>query len=78
MDIFLKLSPDNQPAFILDSDNNYSADIFYLAAQCLKKTGVNKIYGGEYCTFSQADLFFSYRREGELSGRMASLIWLDT
>jgi len=39
--------------------------------------GINKIYGGDYCTYSQKDLFFSYRREADQAGRMASLIWLE-
>lgn len=78
IDIFTKLNPDNKAAFVLGSENNYYADIFYLASQCLKNAGVTKIYGGEYCTFSQADLFFSYRRDSDISGRMASLIWIES
>lgn len=77
IDIFTKLNPDNKQAFTMDN-NNYFADIFYLASQCLKNAGVTKIYGGEYCSFSEADLFFSYRREGDASGRMASLIWIES
>lgn len=78
IDIFTKLNPDNKQAFTMDSNNNYFADIFYLAAQGLKNAGLTKIYGGEYCTFSQSNLFFSYRREGDVSGRMASLIWIES
>lgn len=78
VDTFAKLSPDNKQAVAMDNDGNYFADIFCLASQCLKNAGVTKIYGGEYCTFSQPDLFFSYRREGDMSGRMASLIWIES
>lgn len=78
IDIFTKLNSNNKAAFVLDSNNNYYVNIFYLAAQSLKNAGVTKIYGGEYCTFSQSDLFFSYRRDDENSGRMASLIWLES
>ncbi|MGL6432561.1 laccase domain-containing protein, partial [Aeromonas caviae] len=38
--------------------------------------GVTAIYGGEYCTFSDSERFYSYRRDGQ-TGRMASLVWLE-
>ena len=31
--------------------------------------------GGGFCTYSQPERFFSYRRE-RASGRMAALVWL--
>jgi hypothetical protein len=34
------------------------------------------VYGGGRCTFKETDSFFSYRRDG-VTGRMASLIWLE-
>jgi copper oxidase (laccase) domain-containing protein len=37
---------------------------------------VQAIHGGGRCTFSEADSFFSYRRDG-VTGRMAALIWLE-
>ena len=47
-----------------------------LASQRLRQLGVTAISGGEACTVSEADRFFSYRRDG-VTGRMASLIWLE-
>ncbi len=51
-------------------------NLYMLAAQRLKKAGVEHIYGGDYCTFRDVERFYSYRRE-TVTGRMASVIWLD-
>ena len=40
----------------------------------LKRLGIGAIYHSGFCSFSQEDLFYSYRRDGQ-TGRMASLIW---
>lgn len=74
-DIFSKQIPHGTSACI-KKDDYFLANIYLLASLSLKQMGVTKIYGGNYCTFTQKNLFFSYRRDGEKSGRMASLIWL--
>ena len=59
----------------------YLADIYKIASQRLNNLGITQIYGGgidqnEYwCTFTQKEQFFSFRRDGA-TGRMATLIWL--
>ena len=53
----------------------YYADIYQLARQRLENIGVTQVYGGERCTWTESEDFFSYRREG-ITGRMASFIWL--
>lgn len=74
---FSQQTPETKTAFIKYQDR-FLANIYSLASIYLKQLGVIKIYGGEYCTFTQKDLFFSFRRDGEKSGRMASLIWIDS
>jgi len=55
---------------------HFYADIYALARAELNALGVTHIYGGDACTYAQADQFFSYRRD-KVTGRMASLIWLE-
>jgi polyphenol oxidase len=38
--------------------------------------GVTDIYGGDGCTYTDESRFYSYRRD-KVTGRMASLIWLE-
>ncbi|MGM0434169.1 MAG: peptidoglycan editing factor PgeF [Pseudomonadota bacterium] len=66
--------PHFQPASPLGE--SWYADLYGLARQRLETAGVNRVFGGSACTFSDEADFFSYRRDGT-TGRMASLIWLD-
>jgi YfiH family protein len=58
------------------STNKWLADIYLLARQRLALLGVARVYGGGLCTYTDAERFYSYRRD-RVTGRMASLIWLD-
>lgn len=55
---------------------HFLADIYALARAELQSLGVQAIYGGEHCTYAEVDRFYSYRRD-KVTGRMASLIWLQ-
>ena len=50
-------------------------DLYAVARQRLAKIGVAKVYGGGFCTYSDATRFYSYRRD-QTRARMAALIWL--
>ncbi|MBU3617406.1 peptidoglycan editing factor PgeF [Polynucleobacter sp. JS-Polo-80-F4] len=54
----------------------FLADIYQLARARLKASGLQMIFGGQYCTVKDQDQFFSYRRDGE-TGRFASAIWIE-
>jgi hypothetical protein len=57
------------------STRKWLADIYLLARQRLALLGVKRVYGGGLCTYTDAERFYSYRRD-QATGRMASLIWL--
>ncbi|MFZ4874308.1 peptidoglycan editing factor PgeF [Janthinobacterium sp. Mn2066] len=59
---------------IAGKPGKYLADIYALARLMLRRDGVSRVAGGEYCTVSDAAQFYSYRRDG-VTGRQASLIW---
>ena len=63
-------------AFVLRRDGRFLADLFVLARQRLAAAGVAAVYGGGHCTYTEAERFYSYRRE-PATGRFASLVWID-
>jgi hypothetical protein len=63
-------------AFRAVQTDKWVADLYTIAAKQLNQFGVSRIFGANYCTYRDKDLFFSYRREKEQAGRMASLIWI--
>ncbi|MDF2178200.1 peptidoglycan editing factor PgeF [Aliiglaciecola sp. CAU 1673] len=70
--------PEDSAAFSpLPAAGKYLADIYQLAKARLARLGLMDIYGGQFCTFTEKEKFFSYRRDGQ-TGRMASVIWLES
>lgn len=53
----------------------YLADLAQLARLALDKAGVKQVSGGHDCTVSDSQRFYSFRRD-QITGRMASLIWI--
>ncbi|WP_081299663.1 peptidoglycan editing factor PgeF [Gilliamella apicola] len=61
---------------INETEQKYLADLYLIAKQRLTAAGVTQIFGGDYCTYTEQDNFYSYRREHK-TGRMASMIWFE-
>lgn len=72
---FVDHNPSAARAFVPGRPGHWYADLYALARQRLHACGVAQVWGGNRCTASDAELFYSYRRDGE-TGRMASLIWI--
>jgi len=63
-------------AFVRNNYGHWQADLELLVRLILLKYGISKIYSIGQCTYAQADNFYSYRRN-PLTGRTASMIWID-
>lgn len=72
---FLGADREAEPAFRPSPAGRWLADLYALARRRLTRAGVEPVHGGDFCTLSDAERFFSYRRDG-VTGRMASGIWL--
>lgn len=75
-DAFVAQLPGLATCFEAKNNNKYMADLYSLARLLLTEEGVSHFYGGNRCTYSEAEAFYSYRRDGQ-TGRMVNLIWLD-
>ncbi len=75
-DAFLARDAGAATAFVPCGPNKWLADLYALARQALARAGAPQVYGGGYCTVSDARRFFSYRRD-KATGRMAALIWRE-
>lgn len=64
-----------QPAFAHTADGLH-LDLYAAARALLRNSGVDEVYGGHWCTATQAERFFSHRRDG-VTGRMATFIWIQ-
>ena len=77
---FTRDDPGAAEAFTGDGPK-WHADLYALARLRLGRAGVGAVHGGEFCTFRDAERFFSYRRDarrdGASGGRMATCAWLE-
>ncbi len=75
-DTFVQQMPASESAFVATRKAHWLMDMYRLARLRLQVSGVKAIYGGEFCSYTERERFYSYRRDG-VTGRMASLIWLQ-
>lgn len=75
--VFVDKYNKHAAAFQQKNNGKFLADIYQLAINTIMENGVDAIYGGGYCTASDKQRFFSYRRDG-VTGRMASIIWKNS
>jgi purine-nucleoside/S-methyl-5'-thioadenosine phosphorylase / adenosine deaminase len=76
-DVFLAKSANFSRAFQPLEKGKWLANIYALSRCILSSLNVNQVFGGEYCTYSDAQQFYSYRRDGQ-TGRMATFIWMES
>ena len=74
-DLYLSKNSNFARSFSFNSGKHY-LDLYDAAKVILESFNIKFITGGDRCTFKESDIFFSYRRDGIKSGRMAHLIWI--
>ncbi|MCP4766330.1 MAG: peptidoglycan editing factor PgeF [Gammaproteobacteria bacterium] len=67
---------DAQSCFSANRAGHWLCDLAGLAESVLRTMGLSEVARAPYCSYTDADLFYSYRREA-VTGRMASLIWIN-
>lgn len=73
---FAEGDPGAAAAFRRGAGDRWHADLHALARRRLRALGVTRVHGDSHCTYSDAARFFSHRRDGPDTGRMATLAWL--
>lgn len=75
-DAFMK-SDESQALFFRSHPRNagkWLADLSGLAVYRLHKNGASAVEESKFCTFTDQEHFFSYRRQGQ-TGRMVTVVW---
>lgn len=73
--IFVQQNDRFASAFKPVTEGKFLADLYQIATQILIDLGIKSV-GGNHCTYQETDKFYSYRRHA-ITGRMASLIWIN-
>ena len=79
-DVFVEKNAEAKIAFTPvsnDINDSWHADLYLLARLRLTKYNITNIYGGTFCTYNEPKKFFSFRRDNGITGRMASIIFVN-
>jgi YfiH family protein len=68
--------PQAATAFVPLGNGKYLANLYALAQQALASVDVTQVGGGECCTASEPQRYYSHRRD-RVTGRQAAVIWID-
>jgi len=52
-------------------------DLAAVARRLLSRAGVDRVESAGLCTFCEAELFYSHRRDRGVTGRMGNLAWIE-
>jgi YfiH family protein len=72
---FLNADDGAADCFMPTRPGHWYLDLYRAARRRLNSRGVSGIYGGNFCTASDAARFYSWRRD-QAPERMAALVWL--
>ena len=76
-DLFLNQNSQMADAFVNGkAEGKWLMDIYKIARHQLASLNVGAVFGGEFCTYQDRQRFYSFRRNN-ITGRMASLIWMS-
>ena len=75
-DLYLSKNNNFKRSFSFNN-NKYYLDLYKAVKIILEDFKVVSISGGDRCTFLESEHYFSYRRDGDISGRVAHLIWME-
>lgn len=70
---FVERDPDAAAHFEPNDRGRWQADLYGLGRMRLADSGVTSVFGGDFCTFSEPERFYSYRRDPDC-GRMVTFI----
>jgi hypothetical protein len=72
---FLAKDATAESAFAPTRPGHWHLDLYAVARQRLAALGITRVSGGGFCTHTDKERFFSYRRDKAMQ-RMAAAIWL--